>query len=550
MTLAILLLALIVATCFIAYFADNLGKHLGKKRISLQIGRVNLRPRQTATLISMASSVVIMLLTLGFLLVTSDSIRNALLRYDAEKAVSNKRLKEIQKLVGNLNEQRALLEKQSDALNGQIKTNKKLAAAVVAQRQKAEVQLRQASARLGGVRNLLNNAQRARAAAANGAAAAKAGERAASRRAQEAQTRYAQTQTRFQAVQSQLGVARNQFSEAQKRLQDEKLRVDEANQRLLQVRNSLIGSREQLAAAQSNLELAQKRQREANARLIEAEARLDETKGNFDIVESQVKATFAQYNSALEEMEELKARRNKLQAELDLRSQQLMEFTDIAAKIATGDVGVRLGDVFEDATIPAGTSARQTLAKLNQLMKSGRGKLQAQDAAMTMTLTTLPVVASDGTKSTLSEDEFLRGLANYLSTLKVDASMRLIAARDHANVEKEIFVSLVPILVEVVFKKDAELAVANIDSAAGDARIFNQLLALLNGTEKRARSLRVAPLLTPENPYFYASGTNERIFEALRKIQAGGGVSHVSLVAAENITTVDSLRVRFEISKG
>ena len=90
MTLGILLLALIVATCFIAYFADNLGKHLGKKRISLKVGRFSLRPRQTATLISMVSSVAIMLFTLACLLTANKSIRNALLRYDAEKAAANK----------------------------------------------------------------------------------------------------------------------------------------------------------------------------------------------------------------------------------------------------------------------------------------------------------------------------------------------------------------------------------------------------------------------------------------------------------------------------
>src|ERR1017187_2561151 len=56
-----LLFGLTAATCVIAYWADNLGKKLGKKRISL----FNLRPRQTATLISMASSVGIMILTLA-----------------------------------------------------------------------------------------------------------------------------------------------------------------------------------------------------------------------------------------------------------------------------------------------------------------------------------------------------------------------------------------------------------------------------------------------------------------------------------------------------
>src|SRR5690606_11915648 len=81
MTLAILLIGLVIATSFIAYWADNLGKKLGKKRISL----FGIRPKQTATLISIFTSVGIMLLTVGVLLATFSNLRNALLRYESAK---------------------------------------------------------------------------------------------------------------------------------------------------------------------------------------------------------------------------------------------------------------------------------------------------------------------------------------------------------------------------------------------------------------------------------------------------------------------------------
>ena len=547
MTLAILLLALVVATCFIAYFADNLGKHLGKKRVSLQIGRFNLRPRQTATLISMASSVVIMLFTVGFLLATSGSIRNALLRYDAEKREANIQRRENQRLVRDLNGQRTLLEEQSEALNAQIKANRKLTQAVLAQRQKAEAQLRAASARLGGVRNLLRAAERAKNAAANGAAAAKAGERAATSRASQAQARYATAQNRFQNVQSQLGNARRQFTLAQKRLQQEKTRVDAANLRLTKVRSSLSTTRDQLGAAQANLHSAQRQQREASAQLGEAQSRLKETQLNFEKVQSEVRATLAQFSSAIEDIEELKARRTQLQNELDLRSEQLREFTLIAAQIASRDVAIRLGDVFADVTIPAGMSSRTALEKLRQMMAQGRKNLQAP--RNTLTLVVPPAASSGGESTVLTEDEFLASLAADLSELNVEASIRLVAARDHARKETEIFARLMPIAVSTIFPKDAVLAAGEIDGAVGDARIFNQLLALLGESEKRARDLGVVPLLTSANQYFYANGTNERIFEALRSIRDAGGVARVRVLAAEDVTTVDPLRVRFEIER-
>jgi uncharacterized protein (DUF3084 family) len=55
-----------------------MGKKLGKKRISL----LGMRPRQTATALTMASSVGIMFVTLLVLSLFSRQVRSALLRVD------------------------------------------------------------------------------------------------------------------------------------------------------------------------------------------------------------------------------------------------------------------------------------------------------------------------------------------------------------------------------------------------------------------------------------------------------------------------------------
>src|SRR5919112_73412 len=94
----ILIFGLTVATCVIAYWSDNLGKNLGKKRISL----LGLRPRQTASLISMVSSVGIMLLTLIALMVSFRNFRHALLRYD------------------RVNEERKIAEQQTEQLQDRL----------------------------------------------------------------------------------------------------------------------------------------------------------------------------------------------------------------------------------------------------------------------------------------------------------------------------------------------------------------------------------------------------------------------------------------------
>src|ERR1017187_7509420 len=102
-----LLFGLTAATCVIAYWADNLGKKLGKKRISL----FSLRPRQTATLMSMASSVGIMILTLAVLLGFNSSLRRALFSYDFISAQNR-----------SLNEQNQVLDGQALRLAQKVGT--------------------------------------------------------------------------------------------------------------------------------------------------------------------------------------------------------------------------------------------------------------------------------------------------------------------------------------------------------------------------------------------------------------------------------------------
>ena len=62
----------------IAYIADHLGSKIGKKRITL----FGLRPRYTSILLTVASGVIISVLTIGVMTIASDSARTALFGMD------------------------------------------------------------------------------------------------------------------------------------------------------------------------------------------------------------------------------------------------------------------------------------------------------------------------------------------------------------------------------------------------------------------------------------------------------------------------------------
>ncbi len=109
---------------------------------------------------------------------------------------------------------------------------------------------------------------------------------------------------------------------------------------------------------------------------------------------------------------------------------------------------------------------------------------------------------------------------------------------------------MIAVPVNRVFKRGEVIATTIIDGKQSDAQIFRELLVLVDTKGARVVQERgVAPVLTTEEPLLYASDTSERIFEALRRIQAIGDPAMVRLVAAEDISTIDHPRVRLEVAE-
>ena len=210
----ILFVGLTVATCVIAYWSDNLGKKLGKKRISL----CGLRPRQTATILSMASSWLIMVLTLIVLVTVSSDLRRALLYYDSIQA-QNK----------SLRMQSAALTQRGRMLADDVKSTEERADA-------AGVHYRSALNQLGSAQAHLQTAQTSQ----RDAEAAKAGALSNLTMAQGQLVR-----TRVQLVQSA-----NEYRIVKDLREKAQAGLDQAENRLTQVRQRLAREQKQLESTQ------------------------------------------------------------------------------------------------------------------------------------------------------------------------------------------------------------------------------------------------------------------------------------------------------------
>ena len=545
-----LLLGLSFSTAVIAYWSDQLGMKLGKKRISL----FGLRPRQTATLISIGSSWLIMLFSVAVLLLIYAPLRGALLRYDDTKAdnktleTKNKTLeKDIaaqQKNVETRAQQNTVLSRKIGQQNRSLQTlsaeigvrQTDLTRAKVnlqvseTARDRAKTAQEAALKARNEAENAKRNAENARQNAESGQAQAKRGEETARVRTAQAQVRLVQAQTRYSQAQTR-------FLAAQAKVERAESEVRRVENRLTSTRSSLITARNNLSSVR--LQYRQLKTQKDQAELDKTQAELDKTQAEssrtqaIEELKNAIKAKVAVQQQSKEIQRALIA----TQAQLDIANTLISDPTKIV---------VNAGQVFASATLPASLDVASAREDLTRLISQGR-KNVIRDGWQSLYLLPLPVGEE--------ENEIALALANYISTFDVPVSVRLVAARSHIEGETEIVARLLAYPVKQAFASGEVLAQTTIEvpasGASGDAQIFNQLLRLVDrGGKNEAQKRGVVPLITVETPNFFAPDTNLRIFEAMRELQSlgAGRRATVKLVAADAISTVESPRVRFEVS--
>jgi uncharacterized protein (DUF3084 family) len=471
---------------------------------------MGLRPRQTATLISMATSVGIMLLTLAVLLASSASLRNALLNYDAEKRLAN-----LNRIAAEKSRAEAATARQEAKQATTIATRETQSARNARLRAiAARKELQRAQRRLQAARLAENAARRGENAAKRGAQTARLGERRAIGAQREAQSR-------AQRLRTQLATAKSVLDSTGAQLR----------------RNS-----QQLAS-----------QRAALSRVRMAAGKL--FKDNGSLIRSKAELTAS--------IEALQARRATLEQQNRLALASFIEARDIAASyggvvglLGAGKIAVGLGQVFAETRLAPASEPARVRATLRALLDSGAEEATRlggqpytdEEGGPSRALHLAPRPTSDQTEM-LGEAAQIEQLANFLATYTVPISLRLTAARNYAEGETRFEARLGIVPVKRAFVAGETLTSSTIDGTLTDAQLFNALLALMNAGEAVARSRGVAPLVTEKNPNFYAEGTNERIFDVLREVQMQAKLVRVRLLAAEDASTVDNLRVRFVIER-
>jgi uncharacterized protein (DUF3084 family) len=537
LTPLILFLGLTVATAIIAYWSDNLGKKLGKKRVSL----FGLRPRTTATVLTISSSWLIMLVTLLVLLAVVTPLRNALFSYDRERA-QNRRDKE--QFSRDINAARALL---ADARASLAQTGK--------QYDNAKTALRNARIEVGSARRDLEAAQKRAESAQKGEKAARQGAANAQKLAAVAQRRLTTAQSKFVAAQSRFLGAQNRYFTAQKRASAAQERANAAQGRESLAREGEVQAEEQVRQARANLGQVRGDLNQKNRELGKVNESLTSAKASY---ERAKKEAIAKANEVLFLESQVSGLNNQIKSLANERN----EVFGYASQLESGDVEIPVGRTFAAGIIESGKSQKRIEENLRQLFNKGREALKAPPFELPgyATLELLPYSERIDNKLVVLEgDAAFERVAREIAKSGGATSVRLIAARNvtrneiwgdevrEANPKVSIDARFSAVVVANAFRAGEVLATQTIDGGSGDADIFNKLQKLTDDGRNEAAQRRVNPPQSPQEQYFYAAGTNVALFAALRRIEAKGKPVTVRLIAADDLSTVEPLRVRFEI---
>lgn len=533
LTPVILGIGLLLATAVIAYWSDNLGKKLGKKRVSI----FGLRPRQTATIITIVSSWCIMLVTVLALLAVYAPLRNALLHYDQERA-ANLQLRSDKK---ELDSSVAQLNRQQSTLKGEVKSSQLAASKARKALQRTAKSLKTARRGAQTARKAELNARRNETRARLAAATARRNQAAARRRETVARRNETVAQRRARLASANYEKSRKQ--------------LDEATSQVILVGGELAAKRTDVNRLQQDAARLRKdyvKGLKDRVRLLKDVAGLrnerDKIGNELVAVQNDLKMAQSQVTELETKARQLEAVARQLEAAVKIEQARYESAEAVNERISTGQIVVPYGLTFASRTIAPRLGREAVLSALNELLQTAKAEARKIGS---LSLGLALQVETEGRRVQLGEQEVLGLLANYVMDFEFPASVRVIAARDYAEGETEIIARMVPVKVRPALSRGEVLARATIEGSERDAKIFSELYAMIGaGRLYAARQRGVEPPISRDSPNFFASDTNDQIFEAMDRIKTlrekGGRIS-VRLVAADDLSTIESPRVKFEV---
>ncbi len=338
MNLVLLIFLLLVPVSgFVAWAGDRIGHKIGKRRHSL----LGLRPRHTATLMTVFAGMAIALFSFGLMYASVPTFRRVLTDGATLYATNRLLKRENKTLQGGVAAQQVAAAR----LNGEVEQARRGREAAVAAQKSALTAQKTAEVGLAG----------------------------AKQQVQDAQSSLRTAQKNLQQARGGLAQTRSQLRDKQRRIAEAGKRVAAAQKRVVQARARARGAEQQVQIAVARRESVERAAEKVAGFAREQRRRADAQAALAQSAEREVERQQTRLGQLSAEVGALETRRTRLKNALD-------ESLSNTFDLRQGRITYEVGEEIDRLSLPSGLDPAQAQRELARLIARAADKAQARGA--------------------------------------------------------------------------------------------------------------------------------------------------------------------------
>ncbi len=513
----LLIILLVLVSGAIAYLGDMLGYRLGKKRVTL----FNLRPRTTATLLSVAVGMAITILTLTAVLALSREARLGLFHINRllqEQQELQAQVKQTQQALALNRKKVETLSKTSTALKAQLDTERKLLA-------KAQEALEATQAQYTRLKQSLAALEKRNKALA-------AHNKQLDKLQAQLEQRLKETEAKVAKGQQDLDLSLKQLAEAQLQMDKLSKSLEQETISLAMVREELESERTELSSYKKQLSKATLDLLETQRQLTAARARsraLEERRRSLEQEASALQVQVARYQQQLAEAELFN--RRSLAALLEMRA---------------GNIVFQPFQVLADVRVKPDSPAWYVKDQAHKLWEAARQRASAKVGTLPQGVSplTLVVPGTPGQAAqALTDGQAIDFLTDLLEHVSEPSLVQLVCLSN--TVEGEAVPVRAQIMPDrVLFAKGEVITTVHLVPTLPLPRLYERITQAITN-QVRARAAAREPFLDPQAVHGVVSGT--QLLEVLDEVLQHSEPVDVIIKARKLTRTLQPVQLEFEV---
>ena len=483
------MLMLVVLGGVIAYFADRLGRTLGKKRLSL----FGLRPRHTAEVLTVFAGAIIPIVTFAIVMAASADVREWILHSPEYKADRDRAVADLTSARGELQRVQADLGKQQDLLKQINVTVSELKTREAGLQKEVGVKTTQA-----------NDAQH---------------------RFEQASRQYKASLAQYKVVNGELVVVRKNY---------------------MGVRHDYGKVQGQYATLQDSFKNLQALRNEADQQVKNDRQKLDELAKQLTAEQGQLDQTRKDYQATQQDLANAKSELAKTQNDLEVAKTAFGNLyntstTALGQSRMNGLIYER-GDEITRIEVPARLTEDQARAAVANILKNASLAAASHGAGANQSKESAGLVD-------ISEDMTASKQLDAIVKALTDASepSAIVANAFYNTFEHE----FVPVVINVynnpvVYHRNQPIAETLVQGALSDGQIFQQISEFVRGpVQTKARQSKMIPVAGKEDSFGQVGAGD--ILKLVSQIRTVGRAVRLIAYVSQDTHAADPLDLKFQL---